>query len=110
MNKLKIASFIMFIMIVFTCSKSIAQTQNDKDSQQVAPDTENQDNSAAQPQGTDENASVQPSSVTIDSGTASGGTYDNTGDTGTRKESTTKIHIYSGKQDGNNVINPDPKN
>ena len=114
MNKLKLVSLAMFAMMIFACEKSFAQTQDPKD-QQTNQNTGTPNPDAAQAPATDPSSTdgTQPSTVTIDStGTGTTPTPDasTSGTNSGVRESTTKIHIYSGKQDGNNVINPDPKN
>lgn len=109
MNKLKLFSFMLFATLIFACEKSFAQTQTNQDQQ----------NQQAQPQ-TDPNAQpvqdpnyVDPYATTIDST----GTGSTTTETTTTTTTTTpvdvqpaeRIHLYSGKHDGNNVINPGPK-
>lgn len=105
MNKLKLISFSVFVLLIFACEKSFSQTQNNQDqqTQQTDPSTDTQ--STTEPVPTD------PNTVTIDSTAtesypSSPPPAENSGNT----QSTQKIHLYSGKHDGNNVINPDPKN
>lgn len=117
MKRLKLAAAATFALVVFACASSFAQTQ-DQNSDKQQPDpttqaTQEGDNTAVTP-ATDGSGTetTTPSTVTIDntdSGTTSSSTTTGGGNGGQR-ESTTKIHIYSGKHDGNNVINPDPKN
>ena len=106
MKKLKLVSLIMFVMTVFACQKSLAQTQdpNQPTTQQTDPNVSTQ--------STDTTAqTVDPGAVTIDSTAAPKDNSSTTGTTSTgNSQSGTKIHLYSGKHDGNNVINPDPKN
>lgn len=113
MKKLKVVSFIMFTLLIFACQKSMAQTQENQDQQPATQTGDIQNPDATQAPAADGSTvdGTQATSVTIDStGTTTTGERPAEGtSTGTR-ESTTKIHIYSGKQDGNNVINPDPKN
>jgi|SRR6185436_8863630 len=113
MNKIKLASLLLFGLMAIACEKSLAQTDQNNQQSTTTPDPNavTPDNSA-QPAATDPNASTEPSNVTIDSTStaAPAGTTTESTSTPSKPEPTTKIHIYSGKHDGNNVINPDPKN
>jgi hypothetical protein len=107
MKKLKLVSLVMFVMAVFACQKSFAQTKQNQKQQ-----TTNQADPNLNTQSTDTSAqNIDPGTVTIDSTAAPKDNSSTTGTTSTgNSQSTTKIHLYSGKHDGNNVINPDPKN
>ncbi|MEO5571994.1 MAG: hypothetical protein ABIT08_06205 [Bacteroidia bacterium] len=114
MKKITLASAFLFVIMAFACEKSKAQSQADPN-QQPTNQTDPNAGTTTSPDGSqpaDPNAATEPNKVTIDS-TAAGTTPVESGSstTGTtRSESATKIHIYSGKHDGNNTINPDPKN
>jgi uncharacterized protein YdeI (BOF family) len=107
MKKITLVAAFMFVMIALVCEKSKAQSQNDPNQQS----TNQTDPNATQ--ATDPNAtqSTDPSTVNIDSTATATPESVPVESTPTKSESSTsKIHIYSGKHDGNNVINPDPKN
>ncbi|MFI5218755.1 MAG: hypothetical protein ACHQNT_04635 [Bacteroidia bacterium] len=108
MNKSKLVSVVILLMTIFICEKSFSQTQEKQDQQTqqtdpvADPNTDSQFNS--------DPTQSDPNTVTIDS-TGTGSSYDTTTPaTGTYDaKPAEKIRLYSGKHDGNNVINPDPK-
>lgn len=110
MNKTKIAGVLLAALLLFLFEKTNAQTQTGNNNQQqssIQTDTQDADTSsdvASEPvEGYQERVTIAGSE------NRSSSTGNNSGSTEGRTESTTKIHIYSGKHDGNNVINPDPK-
>ncbi|HKR04661.1 MAG TPA: hypothetical protein VJY62_08480 [Bacteroidia bacterium] len=111
MKKIKLASLILFGLMAIACEKSLAQTDQNTQQTTTDPNAVAPDNSGTTQPATDPNVSSDPQNVTIDS-TAAPASTTTTESTSApvKSESTTKIHIYSGKHDGNNVINPDPKN
>ena len=113
MKKITLASAILFVMMAFVCQKSIAQSKKDQKqpaNSQPDPNASTQATPDAS-QSADPNAATESNKVTIDStATAPAPESSAPASSSGKTESTTKIHIYSGKHDGNNVINPDPKN
>lgn len=93
----------LFFLFVFNAASAQSNTSSTQD--QVQPtQTEETETTEA------EEVSESPEKVTIAEDQASQiRTSSNDSNTG-RNESSTKVYIYSGKHDGNNVINPDPKN
>lgn len=119
MKKIQLASLAFCSTVLLLSLESSAQEirkdeQNPPAQEMQQPQTsdENQNQTGTQSQTGEATESYQPSSVTIDSTSEGIGSsnFERTGDDGTRRASDTKIHIYSGKHDGNNVINPEPKN
>ena len=107
MNKLSLFSFTLFAAMTFTCGKSIAQTQNNQNQQ-------NQTQTDPNAQPVQDPNYVDPYAMTIDS-TGAGTTTPEATPTTTTTTTTIdaqpaeRIRLYSGKHDGNNVINPGPK-
>lgn len=109
MNKIKLITAMMFVMMIFVCEQSSAQAQNtDQQTEQTDQNTDSSTEPATE--GTEQPADGYTEKVTIDGGDGAA----NTAPSGTESTSSStqpaeKIHIYSGKHDGNNVINADPK-
>jgi hypothetical protein len=110
MNMLKSFVALLFLATAAFCGGAYAQSQQTQTQNQEQSE---QDESAGDEYGTEEyteELDANQQTVTIDEGEEGGGgqTEEETPYEGDSKPAT-KIHIYSGKHDGNNVINPDPK-
>ncbi len=108
MKKIITAGGIFSLLFFFLVNMAIAQsTRTQKQNENVTPATSIPTEQSYTEEG---EVSESPERVTIESEQP---VYDRKAlnqSRESRNESGTKIYIYSGKHDGNNIINPDPKN
>ncbi|MCC6384669.1 MAG: hypothetical protein LC117_01510 [Bacteroidia bacterium] len=103
MNKKIIFGGILSLLSVVAANVASAQTNSTQEQSQEQLQSEESDSS-------EEEYSESPERVTIAGENTNSRNTDASDDSGTeRQESNTKIYIYSGKHDGNNIVNPDPK-
>ncbi len=108
MNMLKSLCALLFLVSVALCNEAFVQTQQ-QEQNQVNANGQGQDQEEYNESEYIEETDPYQQTVTIDEGEE--------GSTSTQEEApmdieskpATKIHIYSGKHDGDNVINPDPR-
>jgi hypothetical protein len=105
-KKIVLAGSSALLLFVLT---NVATAQSSRNQTQQPVQNEEQIQSKDSTEENAEEVSESPERVTL-AGDNAARTSGTSGDnSGTRSETTTKIYIYSGKHDGNNVINPDPK-
>lgn len=95
-----VAFFFLFVFNAASAQSSQTQTQQ----------TQMEQTQVDQEDTTEEEVSESPEKVTIAGDQPSRSSNSSSESSSGRNESSTKVYIYSGKHDGNNVINPDPKN
>jgi hypothetical protein len=97
MKATKLIAVMAFAAFGFCTDRALAQG-NDQ-TQQAAPPVTSEENAAV----TGEETEPHNETVTIDSGTGAGSSNAETG-IAEQPEKKEKLRVYSGKQDGNNVI------
>ena len=108
MNLLKTLCALLFMMSVVFCSQAFAQTQNEEEQTEVNSEESTDDYGDYDDYGEYEEVDGSQETVTLEGEEDTGSSYDEES-TSIESKPATKIHIYSGKHDGDNVINRDPR-
>jgi hypothetical protein len=116
MNTLKTLIAVLFMMFVVGSTQAWAQTQNvNEEEQSESGNEESTDDYGGygddygDDYGDEEVVDPYQQSVTLEGDEGSGFGTEEEGTMELDSKPATKIHIYSGKHDGDNVINSDPK-
>ena len=114
MNMLKSLFALIFLISVVVCNQAVAQTEKPQKEQgqgQAQEGVEEYEEYNEEEYNEEYNEEVDPyqQSVTLDESEQTEGYTEEGTESGYGTKPATKIHIYSGAHDGDNIINPEPK-